>query len=437
MPPAVQAVLHVHRRHVDRAAEQSAADKVCTRCTYACLLHRFHTLHCLPLARLLVPFSGRMRRVYAAAQEAGEQQAPQEPQAAPPSVFGRHAEQWFPAMLDAVLGAAPPDKGVHYLLLDCCVTWLEWPALFPRPPEDAARRLTDHLVRGCRPPAALFEKMAVRTGQMVCGAPVCSRSCSIAACLDARLPCLSSSKARRGRAGRQSRWAGLLGAGSRSVHLRRCTGGRSGAAWGRTGARSLQQGGAGAAEQQEADPALRQPLGAGGAAAARGLPGLPRSQEAGRRRRAPAACARPGAVCRRRAAARRRRHRPEPRAAPRARRTFALCIICRCCSLRPRQGGCVPHAQACCTGGRRRSWRSRTRRGRWTRCCASCRPSRARPSWAWPAPRPVLPAAAAVAQRPLPALPVHLAHAWYNVTLCVTCERGRRGTDIPRPCHGA
>jgi hypothetical protein len=88
-----------------------------------------------------------MRGVHAGAQEAGEQQAPQEPQAAPPSVFGRHAEHWFPAMLDAVLGAAPPDKGVHYLLLDCCVTWLEWPALFPRPPEESARRLVDHLVR--------------------------------------------------------------------------------------------------------------------------------------------------------------------------------------------------------------------------------------------------------------------------------------------------
>jgi len=134
-------------------------------------------------------------------------------------------------------------------------------------------------------------------------------------------PRLSRSKGRRRRAGCRGSRAGLHGARCEhppALH-RRPLRGRPG---GRAGARRLQQGGAGAAEQQEADPALHQPLGAGGAAAARGLPGLPRGQEAGRRRRPPAPRARPGAVCCRRAAAR-RRCRPRPLAAPRARRTSA------------------------------------------------------------------------------------------------------------------
>ena len=66
------------------------------------------------------------------------------------SLFSHFASQWFPAMVDAVLDAAgPPEKGgVHYLLLDCCVTWMQWPLLFPRPPEgDAAHKLLQYLVR--------------------------------------------------------------------------------------------------------------------------------------------------------------------------------------------------------------------------------------------------------------------------------------------------
>ena len=49
--PAVQAVLHVHRRHVDRAAEQSAAAKVCPLCASARLLHRLFAPNHVPVLR--------------------------------------------------------------------------------------------------------------------------------------------------------------------------------------------------------------------------------------------------------------------------------------------------------------------------------------------------------------------------------------------------
>ena len=56
------------------------------------------------------------------------------------------------AMVDAVLDPEGFKEGshLHYILLDCCVTWMGWQQLFPLPPEgDAAPRLLDYLVR-CR-----------------------------------------------------------------------------------------------------------------------------------------------------------------------------------------------------------------------------------------------------------------------------------------------
>ncbi|KAK9826371.1 hypothetical protein WJX81_003941, partial [Elliptochloris bilobata] len=112
----IKALLHVDRRHLDRvSAEQALAER-----------------------------SGN----------------PGVSGALPHSVFGQHAEQWFPAMVDAVLGREDFKEGehIHYLLLDCCVTWMAWPALFPRPPEgDAAPRLMEYLVR-----AAHSEQSQVR-----------------------------------------------------------------------------------------------------------------------------------------------------------------------------------------------------------------------------------------------------------------------------------
>ena len=67
----------------------------------------------------------------------------------PQSVFGQYAAQWFPAMVDAVLDPEGFKEGshLHYILLDCCVTWMGWQLLFPLPPEgDAAPRLLDYLV---------------------------------------------------------------------------------------------------------------------------------------------------------------------------------------------------------------------------------------------------------------------------------------------------
>ena len=52
---------------------------------------------------------------------------------AKPSVFGRFAKAWFPAIMSAVLGSAEQaaEQGIHYLLLDACLTCLNWRDLFP------------------------------------------------------------------------------------------------------------------------------------------------------------------------------------------------------------------------------------------------------------------------------------------------------------------
>ena len=67
-----------------------------------------------------------------------------------PSIFGHFAAGWFPAMVDVLIGNAqtPQDTGVHYMLLDACVTFLGWDSLFPVPPrQEVATRLMDYLVR--------------------------------------------------------------------------------------------------------------------------------------------------------------------------------------------------------------------------------------------------------------------------------------------------
>ena len=72
------------------------------------------------------------------------------PSATEPSLFGRFAAQWFPAMVSALIGhiQAPSEAGVHYLLLEACVTFLSWDSLFPVPPRgDEASQLMNYLVR--------------------------------------------------------------------------------------------------------------------------------------------------------------------------------------------------------------------------------------------------------------------------------------------------
>lgn len=52
-------------------------------------------------------------------------------------------------MVDVLTGSiqAPEQAGVHYLLLDACVTFLGWDALFPVPPRgEAASQLMSYLV---------------------------------------------------------------------------------------------------------------------------------------------------------------------------------------------------------------------------------------------------------------------------------------------------
>lgn len=75
-------------------------------------------------------------------------------------VFGHFASDWFPAMVSAVLGSPEEggEQGIHYLLLDVCLTCLTWPTLFPALHRGAAPglpagvqlaadALMDHLVR--------------------------------------------------------------------------------------------------------------------------------------------------------------------------------------------------------------------------------------------------------------------------------------------------
>lgn len=56
-------------------------------------------------------------------------------------------------MVDALIGGAqsPQERGVHYLLLEACVTFLGWESLFPVPPgRGAAPQLIDYLVQSLR-----------------------------------------------------------------------------------------------------------------------------------------------------------------------------------------------------------------------------------------------------------------------------------------------
>ena len=67
-----------------------------------------------------------------------------------PSIFGHFAVEWFPAMVDVLISntQAPQEAGVHYMLLDACVTFLSWDSLFPVPPQqELATQLMDYLVR--------------------------------------------------------------------------------------------------------------------------------------------------------------------------------------------------------------------------------------------------------------------------------------------------
>ena len=66
-----------------------------------------------------------------------------------PSVFAAFAAQWFPVLIDAVCGGAgdPAAAGIHYFLVDLCITFLGWSGLFPQPPDNAAAKaLLDVLV---------------------------------------------------------------------------------------------------------------------------------------------------------------------------------------------------------------------------------------------------------------------------------------------------
>jgi hypothetical protein len=72
-------------------------------------------------------------------------------QQAEPSIFGRLAVDWFPAMVEVLVrNVSSPEKiGIHLVMLDTCVSFLSWPLLFPVPPRGgAAARLMDYLVRG-------------------------------------------------------------------------------------------------------------------------------------------------------------------------------------------------------------------------------------------------------------------------------------------------
>lgn len=83
----------------------------------------------------------------------------EDPDASQPSVFGRFAKEWFPAILSAVLGSAEQaaEQGIHYLLLDTCLMCLNWHDLFPAVGKTggaldpqvklAADSLMDYLVR--------------------------------------------------------------------------------------------------------------------------------------------------------------------------------------------------------------------------------------------------------------------------------------------------
>ena len=64
-----------------------------------------------------------------------------------PSIFGHFAAEWFPAMVDVLIGntQAPQEAGVHYMLLDACVTFLGWDSLFPVPPQQEVANRPDGL----------------------------------------------------------------------------------------------------------------------------------------------------------------------------------------------------------------------------------------------------------------------------------------------------
>ena len=143
-------MLHVDRRHIDKEVELSSVSQVRTSFKLMTVYADYSPLF-TPTMRKTCCSQMRMPNALTGADQVhGYSFAAQEPVKRTVSLFGHFASQWFPAMVDAVLDAAgPPEKGgVHYLLLDCCVTWMQWPLLFPRPPEgDAAHKLLHYLVR--------------------------------------------------------------------------------------------------------------------------------------------------------------------------------------------------------------------------------------------------------------------------------------------------
>ena len=89
-----------------------------------------------------------------------------------PSVFGRFAAHWFGPIVDVLVGSQhrqPAEQGIHYFLLDACVTFLGWPLLFPTPPggpPGPAPQLLRYLVQGCSP---LAQQDILTSAASACG----------------------------------------------------------------------------------------------------------------------------------------------------------------------------------------------------------------------------------------------------------------------------
>ncbi len=102
-------------------------------------------------------------------------------------------------MVDALVGRLdrqPEQAGIHYLLLDACVTFLNWPALFPSPPGGAgggAAQLLRYLV-GLPALSPTWARVHAGFGRLLS----VSEGCTVAgrhltAHLALRCPCMSYS----------------------------------------------------------------------------------------------------------------------------------------------------------------------------------------------------------------------------------------------------
>ncbi|KAK9829312.1 hypothetical protein WJX72_005143 [[Myrmecia] bisecta] len=86
------------------------------------------------LTKMVVHVDRRHQETLAAARDAaiaaGQKPVPEED--AEPSIFGRYATSWFPAMVDVITGGGQDtaSQGMHYLLVDVCLTFLGWRQLF-------------------------------------------------------------------------------------------------------------------------------------------------------------------------------------------------------------------------------------------------------------------------------------------------------------------